>query len=328
MNGPVTPADDPRPWRKRRPVLSRVVLYAVGIALAGVLFALLSQRSSEDDQDRIDILRKRLRGMPATLIPVPGGHKEILRILATDDFTDPGLPNDVKSLVERTRAMALRRDLSDPEQTMQARNGIDAALELAKKLAPAQEQQALRLEWAEARLEMGVPEGVHDLLNDPSIQWTAEPARILRNYLEAVALATDGDKIGAARHANAYLGALQAPLPMKPTLEAGGRPWSSAEAALQGTVYLARIRAGQNDPRIWERVLRLAPALCLAHVRAASGLAAMGFEKMALSAWERALALDKDEAQALVERDPVMRDLQKLLVKTASSLKSPTPDGR
>ena len=312
---------DSRPWRKRRPVLSRVVLYGLGLAAAGVIAFLLATRKKQDDEDQLEILRQRLLNLPATVLGVPGGENEVLKVLASDDFTDEDLPNDIKSLVERTRAMALRRKLIDPTKTMEVRAQVDAALQKAKALAPAEQQQALALEWAESRVESGTTEGVAALLSDPAVAWTWQPAKILRAYLEAAILAQDGDRPGATKHLDSQLAALAAPLSTSEDHFIGGKPWSPAEAALVATEKLARLHGGQGEARIWERIRALAPDHWRAHVRAAEAFATMGRQELALEAWNAGLAANEAEAKGSLEADPTIRELKKLLAETREALK-------
>lgn len=312
---------DPRPWRKRRPVLSRVVLYGLGLAAAGAIAFLLATRKKQDEEDQLEILRQRLLNLPSTVLGVPGGEDEVLRVLATDDFTDDDLPDDIRSLVERTRALALRRKLVDPTQTVDVLEQVNAALEKAKALAPDEEQQALALEWAEARIECGTTEGVASLLADPAVKWTWEPARILRDYVEAAILAQNGDRPSAAKKLDHALQGLSGPLSISEDHYIGGKPWSSAEAALVATEKLARIKGGQGEPRIWERIRALAPEHWRAHARAGAAFASMERKEQALEAWRAARTANAQEATGALQADPTIRELKILLEKTPERLK-------
>lgn len=320
-NAPDPSAPDTRPWRKRRPVFSRVVLYVLGLAIAGVIFLLLSEREDLDAEDRMNALRQELRGMPGMLLGLPNGSNAILEKLDAK-FSDPDLPDDVRSLVARTRALAFRATrTTDPDELVAAHAGVEREMERAVALAPAEELQALHLEWAEFRLEVDQPETVPGLLQDEKVSWTSPTAKILRAYLMAAVKAQQGNKRAAAQEIDGFLAGLHGPLSAEEDFESGGRPWSPSEAAMVATERLARWRTGDDDPRFWERLAALTPRHCRAQVRAAAGFAAMGREEMALSTWQRAQRIDPDEAKVLMERETDMLPLKRLLEKKAQNLK-------
>ena len=307
-------AEDNRSWRQRNPKGSRVVLYGIGVVVLALLVTLWVRRGAQDESDRIEVLRQRLRALPAVLLSTPGGPKEVVRLMSSDEFADDDLPHDVRALVERTRAMALRHLLSTPEEASEAPAAIEEALTRARALSPPDEVGPLMLEWAEARIDMGNGASVPELLAEDVHAWRAQPVRTLRTYLLAAALAEQGDREAAARTLESFLADLPAPQSNRDGVNVGGRQWTSVQAAVVATERLAR---WQNTPPIWARLQRLAPDSLDAHVRAAGALAAMGAKRQALVAWTRALALDGAAARRRLNNDRTLRPLAACVASAA-----------
>jgi hypothetical protein len=287
------------PWRKRHPVVARVLLYALGGALAALLGVLFVRREQEDRVRDREALARELDDLALVHALDPDGS-QVLRLLQ-QRFSAPDLPVTMRGRALRWRALALRKRGD--------RAGVEAALAEADALdLPPGERTALALERAEARLEDGDAAGAFAALPPPGPD-PADPLSLLRELLLAqVRIARGEEASDVARDLRARLEALPTPLPEGPASYVGGRPWSPAEVATVLVEVLARVPGG-TDAGPWRQLARLAPGDVQAQLSAARGLATQGLGEEARGALARARALDPALAAAEAAKDPVLRAL-------------------
>lgn len=300
-----TPAEDTRPWRKRHPVLSRSILYALGIGLATLLAVLYLSRKEEDAASALDALRGQLNDLSLVLALDPDGT-QVLRIL-DEKFADPELPVDMQGRALRWRALAHRRGgrHTEAEAALQAASALDL---------PARERLALAVEWAEARSEAGDLTGAMKVL-PPVEQAIDGPLGMLRDVVFArVHFLLKADNAATRRLAGA-LGRFDEPLPDGPEDYVGGRPWTPSQVATVMSEMLVNTpRERQPDPRgdarIWGRLERIAPRDFDAQVAATRGYLALERRQDALRCWQRAEALEPAQAATLLRSDSVLARLK------------------
>ena len=295
---------DNRPWRKRHPVLSRVVLFGIGaLVVAGLWFA-KQQREAEDRHVR---LRGELESFDV-IIWVPGGPEIVQQKLAADFGGD--LPADLRAGALRWEAMALRHQARDGDEEAAAR--IEPTYEKAMALAPDADMRiGLMFERAEARLERDDAEGALALIGAADLP-QGGPWALMREHFSALAQALTGDPDEALRRIDAALDELEPPLALEPSVTAGGRTWNRPEIATVATERLALLyqRAGKNEAGIWRRLSALAAYDCPSQVICAKNLVRVGDDVGAATAWGRAVRAAPDEAARWAEQDPALRALQ------------------
>jgi tetratricopeptide (TPR) repeat protein len=298
----MTPSESVPPtasWRKQHPVLSRTLLYALGLGLIAVLVYLYQARQAVDDQDRLRALAEEMDALSIVHAIDPDGSM-VLKLL-DDKFMDPTFPAKLRGRALRWRALALRKQ-HDPVP-------VEAALEAADALAlEPGERLALKLEWAEARLEASDVEGALAVLPTQAAVAPLPPLALLRALLFARAEEASGRSAAGYEVLEAALDDLQAPVDAYAEVYVGGREWTCADAATVATEVLARLD-GAKPTDLWRRLVRLAPRdfdALLASTRAFLGL---GLETDARATWERVRRLDPRKADAEARRDSALRAL-------------------
>ncbi len=292
------------PWRKRRPIFSRVVLYVLGGTLIAVVLVLWSNRRDVDDADALAAKRAELDSLDIVFLADPSGEAT-LRVL-DERFDDPSFPVDMRGRVLRWRALALRKQ--------DAHDEVDAMLEEALRLdLPLRERGALLLEWAEALTQRGEPKRALEVL---AMEGQVEdgPLGILRARELAVAKSEVDGVAETARVLEAALSELPRPAPETPVDYAGGRSWTTAQAATVATQTLMKAVENPDNVAPWVRLRALAPGDLRAQLACAEGLMAAGREDAAWRAWQHAVRLDADEANGLADKSPTLqavRDLKK-----------------
>lgn len=287
-----------KPWRKRHPVLSRFVLYVLGAGLIATLLLLFFERKDVDRADELQALREELDALALVMAADSTGHT-VLAVL-DKKFADADLPPELRGHALRWRAMALRR--------MRDAQAAEAALEAASALdLPARDRLALRVEWAETRIEARDLVGALKVL-PPITEEIDGPLGLLRDRVYAHAHVELDAPDAGIRLLASRLAELRGPLPDQPVDFVGGRPWTMAEAATVATELLAaHVKYDREKP--WLRLARLAADDFDAQVAAARGLAHLARREDALRVWRRAQVLDAAGADSEAARDPALADL-------------------
>lgn len=291
------------PWRKRRPVLSRVWLYVLGAVLVGGVFVLLSNRRDVDDADALAAKRAELNSIDIVFMTDPDGEST-LKIL-DEKFSDPELPADLRGRVLRWRALALRKQ--------DAHDRVDAALEAADKLdLPPLERGALYLEWAEALTQRGEPERALQVLAREG-QIEDGPMGVLRAREIAVATSeVEEGLVGTARILEKALAALARRAPNDRIDYVGGRPWTTAQAATVATQTLMKAVPNPSNVAPWIRLMAIAPDNLRAQLACAEGFMSSGRSKDAMGAWRNALDLNAHAANTWADRSPLLQSVRDL----------------
>ncbi|NNF56892.1 MAG: hypothetical protein HKN04_01495 [Rhodothermaceae bacterium] len=308
---------DTRPWRKRHPVLSRFVLYPLGLGLAVLLVVLLMERQDDDTATELRALQQQLDGLSLILVADPSGD-EVLRIL-DDKFDRDDLPVRTQGRALRWRALAWRRKLNlaaDAKDEAGKRTAIAAldkahAAAAALDLEPA-ERYSLALERAEALLEQQrVDEGIAAL--PPADQAPTPTHDLLRAFTYAQGVRLQDDLETGLGLLRARLGALDAPLEATPVGYVGGREWSRAQVAVELANFVTKEGKRPADSDLWLRLRRLAPKNFDLQVAAALGLLTLSHPDEALRAWERARVLNGRLAQAALRKNNELAPLEERL---------------
>lgn len=269
---------DTRPWRKRHPVLSRVLLFGIGGGLAALLLVLLSQRTEED---ALTELRGELQNLDIVLA-THGGAERVLEIL-DEKTADLELPKNLAVHAGRYRAMALRnqwrRSQQPPLSAGPEPSEIEAVLEATAAHDPEPlAKRALMLEWAEWRLEQEDPTGALDRLSrvrlPPGTAWW-----LLGEHLRLVARAIGNEPEAAADELVPLLDGLPRPLPRpEQPIRVGGTEWMPQDVALvlveKGSALYRQL--GRDPAPLFSRLPGLVDGHPLAMLRAARLLAARG----------------------------------------------------
>jgi hypothetical protein len=286
-------------WRKRHPVVSRVVLYALGLALGALLVHLFLERQRQDEQDRFAALAHELDALATLHVMDPNGTL-VLEALDTR-FSGADLPIRLQGRALRWRAMAHRK--REELAKMEAALEKAAALDLA-----AEERFALQLEWAEGLLAFRKTEEARQVLPPATDSGAAEPLRLLRTLLHAQALRQEGKDGDALAVLQAAVAPLQAPLDPEVRVYVGGRDWTSAQVATVICEWLAGA-PGQNPLEIWRRLHLLAPRSFRAQRACALGFLALDHKDEAEAAWALARVADPREAAASLSLHPALNEL-------------------
>jgi len=305
-----------RPWRKRHPILSRSLLYGVGLGLAVLLLVLWMDRRDDDERVRVKALQEELDALSLVLATDPRGD-EVLRQL-DDKFSEPGLPTITRGRVLRWRAMAWRRKAmfaggaADAKQVKQA---AEAAVETALTEADAldletSERVALHLEWAEARLERGDVDGAFAVLPQPATLTTVTQG-LLFSLMRAQGLRLAGSIPAGLQAARAALGAMERPLGTEQQDYIGGRPWSPVQVAVELAGFVDAVGDPADAVAAWNLLRAAAPASFETQVAAARGLARGHADADARSAWLAAKALNARLAAAEAGRDTLLATLDR-----------------
>ncbi len=299
---------DTRPWRKRHPVISRTLLYGLGLGLAALLFVLFTERKADDEATRIEALQKELDGLSLVLATDPTGDVVLAKL--DEKFSGDDLPVITQGRSLRWRAMAWRRKAntaSTDAEKQRAVQEVEKALEAcaALQLEPA-ERFALQLEWAEARLERRDVTRARQVLPDSGdlihLGSAMLPSVLLLSLLEVQAKRLEGQAADAAVLAVKTVQAIEPPLGQQ-IAYVGGRDWTAAQVGIE----LASFATQVGDPALagpaWKRLRAAAAYDFEVQVAAARGLLRAGDRANARSAWRSAKALNADLAAAEARRD-------------------------
>jgi hypothetical protein len=303
-------------WRRRHPVLSRLLLYVAAAALLGVVAVLATRRSEQNREDHLTYLRKRLDGLGLVYVQDRTGNA-VLQTLDRE-FAEPDLPADIRQRVLRVRGFVHMRQ----QRLAPAEEAFEAAWAIVEDPT---EREALRVEWAEARAMLGDPEGAVTLLDEaPPTEY--EGLAIFRALVRTFA----SGRHGSGQRAQVVmlddaLASLPQPLPDRDTFHMGLRDWSGAMAATDATMTLAQLMGERRAKAAWERLQALAPDSFRAQAEAARGLAAGRWWMSAAAAWRRAVALDPHQAELYADQDP---RLARLTGKGEETLQAQAGGGR
>jgi hypothetical protein len=301
------------PWRKRHPVISRTLLYGLGLGLAALLVVLLTDRKADDERTRIAALQAELDGLSLVLATDPTGDAVLGQLDAK--FGEPGLPVITQGRALRWRAMAWRRKASVAQTEAlrtEAHEQVERALGACEALAlTPDERVALQLEWAEARLEREDVDGAAAIL-PAATDLTTVPSALLFTLLRSrIVQIREGKAAGAALVLRALDG-LETPLSDEQEAYAGGRTWTAAEVAVE----LAYSLLGRAEPpqaiRAWNRLRAAAARMFFVQAAAAHGLTMLGAQDDALSAWRAAKSIDSRLAAAEARDKPELQRLERI----------------
>jgi len=293
------------PWRKRHPLVSRLLLYVLGLGLVVLLVLLLVERQEVDERDRMDALAKELDNL-GLVHALDEDGSEVLRLL-DDKFSNPDLPPQLRGRALRWRAMALRKRAD--------RDAVERTLEAAASLGlEPTERMALQLEWAEARLEAGDGPGAIAALPDERTVAREPVFGLLRALMFARARSLEGDRATGLPDLREALAALEAPLPSAEAAGmrryVGGDDWTLVQVATIATQVLAKEGAASRAPEAWRRLQRLAPRDFDALLACTRGFLDLRLDADARAAWEQVRALDPARARQHAGRDPVLAALE------------------
>jgi hypothetical protein len=152
------PASAARSWRKRHPVLARVVLYAAFVAIAAIAFGLLAQRRSRDEADRQAGLLTKLEGIDQTgLIQLAPG--QVLKVVR-DEVLPVAVDVDVIRRAHLTEAAALD-GLTRYDEAEKVYAALDANWPAGTP------RGSLRVPWANMRIRAGRAKQALELLDAP-----------------------------------------------------------------------------------------------------------------------------------------------------------------
>ncbi|MCP5069781.1 MAG: hypothetical protein GY946_24705 [bacterium] len=299
------------PWRKRRPILSRVVLFGLGGALATGLLLMLTQR---EEEDRGVKLAGELDGF-AVLLTMEGGTDEILKKVG-EKYGSDQVPAALRASALRWRAMALKRKAGYEAESGVKPDDVEAAYVEAQAAKPQGEtKRALLLEWAEFRLERDDGKGALELIAQG--EYSTSPIwAMLAERFASVAVAIDDPTAGAKRLDAALAGA-KGRMPMTIVVKSGGVEWTFSAALTNATEKLDLLLAeiGQDARPAWRRLRPLVAKDQLSGLICADALCRHGAMDDARLAFRAAHMLHPDQAKARVEAD--YPDLQGLLDELA-----------
>ncbi len=220
-------------WRKRHPLLARVLLYGVGVVLATVAVWSYLDRRATDRADRERYLWNRLAGLDLVFMQDPSG-RTLLDAL-DEDFADPAIAAPIRFRALRWRAVAQveRRDLAAAEDALSRANTLATTTE---------ERDAVRIERAEARAQLGSTEDALATLGDLG-EGSAPTATIavLGSVVRAYALErADRKDEAAATLREALAKSAGAPGDVAPVW-VGSRSWTPVDAAEVAKLGLQRL---------------------------------------------------------------------------------------
>lgn len=286
-------APDLRPWRKRHPVLSRTILYTLGLALGVVLVVLYSERKDDDRATELEAIQKQIDGLGLVLAADPTGD-QLLAIL-DEKFAGDDLPVHARQRSLRWRAMAWRRKAetaTSDEAAAAAFTHADAAFEAARDLdLAAGERFGLQLERTEALMLRKDLEGARAALPDLP-QAPSVTAALMRQFLLAQLVRLESGDAKACELLRATLGGIEGPVPTTADAYIGGREWTTTEIAIEMANFVTSQGNRPADAALWKRLRALAADDYEAQKAAARGLLALGSEDEAVAAWRTARALD------------------------------------
>lgn len=294
---------DTRPWRKRHPIVSRLVLLGVGGAIAATLLILMKN----DERDRRIVKLRAMVSSFDVLLILDSGPKKVLEQVE-GQLQEPDLPVDLQVAARRYEAMALRRLIRVDEAPKGAQARVHAALEEAVGLAGDRlTRNALLLEQAEAYLEADDHKGARAALARGDFGREGPWAQMRDHYL-AIAEASELGSDAGLKRLEAILAKWEAPLPLRPQVSAGGRTWNLPEIATVTAERIARLYAQRDrDQRpIWVRLGELTANDVDEQVICVKRLMAIGAEDDARRILAHALKLDEATTRAWAKDDPVL----------------------
>lgn len=307
-------AADVRPWRKRHPVLSRAILYTLGLALGTLLVVLWNQRKDEDRDTELDAIQQQIDGLGLVLAADPTGD-ELLALL-DENFAGEDLPQKARQRSLRWRAMAWRRKAESAGGATDrdaAYARADEAFAAAEALdLPAEERYALQLEQVEARLARRDTAGAREILPSLDAATSVSPA-LLRQFLLAQLLRLEGHTGKASDLLRDTLRGVEGPLQQGHDAYVGGREWSPLQVVIEMAAFVTTQEGRAGDAALWGQIRRLGADVYEAQKAAAAGLAALGSDDQALAAWRAATRLDPRLAGIEAGRDPALAALQRRL---------------
>lgn len=311
-------SSDPRPWRKRHPILSRVVLFGVGGAIVAAILLLWQ---ADQRERRITELRGLVASYDVLLI-IESGPQAVLDSIAKD-LSDPDLPADLRMAARRYEAMALRQLVRRGNAPEGAPERIHVALNEARALAGDRDtRNGLRLEQAEAYLEAEDVAKAREALAAGDFGRDGLWA-VLRDHYLAIAEAVELGPEAGAKRLEALLGSWKAPLPVDSEVVAGGRRWNLPQVATITVERLARIYAttGKDAGPLWERLSALAALDAREQLIAVKRLMESGLDETAGKGLLNAAARDPAETAAWIEQDPELGRLADSVNLDPNSLK-------
>ena len=286
------PVDD-RPWRKRHPVLSRAILYSLGLALGVVLVVAYSDRKDDDRATELEAIQKQIDGLSLVLAADPTGDR-LLAIL-DESFAGEDLPVRARERSLRWRAMAWRRKAETAETDADrdaAFAKADAAYEAARALdMAADERFAMQLERTEALLLRRDLKGARAAL-PPLEQASTVSAALMRQFLLAQLVRLEDGNEKACAILRATLNGIEAPMPTETDAYIGGREWKATQIAVEMANFVTSQGQRPADAQLWKRLRTLGADEYEVQKAAALGLLALGAEDDAVAAWRVARALD------------------------------------
>ncbi len=306
-----TPAAE-LPWRKRHPVISRTLLYGLGLGLAALLIVLFMDRQDDDERTRIAALQEELDGLNLVLLADPTGDAVLAKL--DERFSGSDLPLITRGRALRWRAMAWRRKVgtaTDGAARADATEQAEAALEACAALElPPAERSALALEWVEARLERRDVEGARRVWPEAD-DLPDVPSALLFTLLRAQALRLEEQTPAGVELVRSTLMGLEGPLDTEQKAYVGGRSWTAAEVAVQMANFMTLVGEAAEARPVWNRLRAAAGGDFDVQAAAARGLAESGARADALQAWRAAKAIHADLAAAEARSDPVLEALER-----------------
>ena len=295
-------AGPPPPWRKRHPVISRLVLYVLGLGLGILLLVLLVERKETDEADRMQALSQELDALDLVHMLDPEGDQVIA--LLDEKFSDPDLPVRIRGRALRWRALAWRKK-QDPSR-------VEAYLKEADALdLDSLERAGLHLEWAEARLAIWDADGALEVLPDVRVVAAHPALALLRAFLFAQARKQTNETEAGLADLRESLAALAAPLDAtERSVYVGGKDWTGAQAATVATEYLVTVGGAAGAPAAWRLLQRLAARDFQAQVACTRGFLTLGLTEEARTAWDVARRLDPRLADAAARKDTALAGLR------------------
>ena len=287
-------------WRRRHPVLSRAILYGLGLALVVIAVVLLAKRKDVDEQDRLQYLDARLLSLDL-LFGSKEGRQQARQVLH-EEYQDAKLPPDLRARAIRVQAQLDAKD-GDHEGAL-ARLDEAAALEVSPASA-----FAMAIERAETLQIMERGEDALAVLERAG----AAPNGVLalvRASVRAWILGENGRGADALESLERVLAQRQRAWEGETSQVVGALEVQPSHAWIQATRMLGTIRPLRAED--WIRVAQLFPADTIAASTAAQGLMALGADEQAARVW---LQLKMREPQAAAREeaaDPSLAGLQKI----------------
>ena len=324
--GAKAPAAATLPWRLRHPVLSRSLLYGLGLVLLVVLVMAWMDRRAVNEADEHLALQKKMENLSIPLQQDPSGTV-VLRALE-EDYPLAGLPDDLRGLHHRMRALALA-------SAGRLDEAIAAGAEAVNAESPGVGRELAQLEHARMLLRAKRNDEALGALRDPPSDLDTIPlVGVFRAQTRAtVAVRQEQREQAKGLLAKAW-GGLAEPLPASSEVFFEGHDWTGAEVVFALARDLADLQDPEGAAATWRRLLRVAPGDARVAVEAAIGLEAAGASSDAEAALGRAREINAVNGaaylEALLTRMEADRaaSLEALAQKAGLSLKSGEPGTR